>query len=269
ALDVRPGQCVLEIGTGTGWHAALLSYLAGEHGEVVTIEADPALAQAAQHALTTAGFHPLVITGDGLDGYPPGAPYDRVISTAAIREVVPSAWLNQLGPGGHLVTPWGTDWSNGVMLTVDLDPNGIACGRFSGDLAFMRIRSQRRSLYGWSPASDDIAHAQMRTTDCRGRDLDRMLNPDKGLFGIGARLASCCLIINWHEHGELHHTLELDDGVTRSWAQLDANLNAVVLDVSSGGWWSLKSYQRAGQGSSSCATARTTSPMRLVVRRSG
>lgn len=213
-LDVHPGQSVLEIGTGTGWNAALLSHLAGDHGRVVTIEVDPGLAQATRQALTTAGFHALVITGDGLDGYPPGAPYDRVISTAAIREVVPAAWLDQLRPGGRVVTPWGTDWSNGVMLTVDLPDNG-ARGAFSGDLAFMRIRSQRRSLYGWSPVADDIARAHTRTTDCRGSDLDRMLNPDKGLFGIGARLAPCCLIVNWHKHGELHHTLELDDGPTQ------------------------------------------------------
>jgi hypothetical protein len=88
----------------------------------------------------------------------------------------------------------------------------------------MRIRSQRRSLYGWSPAADDIAQAQISTMNCRGSDLDRMLNPAKGLFGIGARLASC-LIVQWNSRGELHHTLELDDGATRSWAQLDANLN--------------------------------------------
>jgi protein-L-isoaspartate O-methyltransferase len=225
ALAVQPGQSVMEIGTGTGWNAALLSRLIGEHGRVVTVEVDTALARAARQALTTAGFHVLVITGDGLDGYPPSAPYDRVISTAAIREVVPPAWLDQLRPGGRVVTPWGTDWSNGVMLTVDLDHNSVARGRFSGDLAFMRIRSQRRALYGWSPAADEIAQAQISTTDCRGSDLDRMLNPDKGLFGIGARLASCCLLVNWDKHGELHHTLELDDGATRSWAQLDANLN--------------------------------------------
>ncbi len=120
ALDVRPGQSVLEIGTGTGWNAALLSRAVGEHGRVVTIEVDPRLAQDARRALTPAGYHPLVITGDGLDGYSAGAPYDRVICTASIREVVPHAGLDQLRLGDRLVTPWGTDWSNGVMLTLDL-----------------------------------------------------------------------------------------------------------------------------------------------------
>lgn len=225
ALDVRPGQSVLEIGTGTGWNAALLSYLVGEHGRVVTIEVDPCLARDARHELTNAGYHPLMITGDGLDGFLPGAPFDRVISTAALRELVPSTWLDQLRPGGRLVTPWGTDWSNGAMLTLDLASDQVARGRFSGDLAFMRIRSQRRALHGWAPATDDIERAQISTTDCRGSDLDRMLNPNKGSFAIGARLVSCCLIMDWDKHGELHHNLELDDAATKSWAQIDANLN--------------------------------------------
>lgn len=225
ALDVQPGQSVLEIGTGTGWNAALLARCVGEHGRVVTIEVDPRLAQDARGALTNAGYEPLVITGDGTAGYPAGAPYDRVISTASIREVVPRAWLNQLRPGGRLVTPWGTDWSNGVMLTLTRTEDGVATGRFSGDLAFMRLRSQRRALYSWRPSDDDLTHAQISTTQCRGSDLDRMLNPGKGTFAIGARLPSCCLVVTWDAHGALHHTLELDDGATSSWAQLDANLN--------------------------------------------
>ncbi|MGH3941023.1 MAG: methyltransferase domain-containing protein [Pseudonocardiaceae bacterium] len=225
ALAVQPGQSVLEIGTGTGWNAALLTRRVGAHGRVVTIEVDPGLATQAQGALTSAGYHPLVITGDGLRGHPPGAPYDRVICTASIREAVPSAWLDQLRVGGRLVTPWGTDWSNGVMLTLSVDEGGAATGRFSGGLAFMRIRSQRPALYGWEPEDSDIKHAEISTTDCRGSDLDRMLNPNKGNFAIGARLASCCLVVQWDKHGKLHHNLELDHAATRSWAQLDANLN--------------------------------------------
>jgi protein-L-isoaspartate O-methyltransferase len=224
ALDVRPGQSVLEIGTGTGWNAALLANRVGAHGRVVTIEVDPCLAAGARCALTNAGYHPLVITADGLAGHPAGAPYDRVICTAAIREVVPQTWLDQLRLGGRLAIPWGTDWSNGVMLTLHKSEDGAATGRYRDDLAFMRIRSQRRALYRWRPEDSDIESAQVSTTECRGSDLDRMLNPDKGTFAIGARLAACCLIVEWDKHGELHHNLELDDAATRSWAQLDANL---------------------------------------------
>ncbi|MGB6162216.1 MAG: methyltransferase domain-containing protein [Pseudonocardiaceae bacterium] len=108
-LDLWPGQSVLEIGTGTGWNAALLANLVGAHGRVVTIEVDPCLAAGAQRALANAGYHPFVITADGLSGHSAGAPYGRVICTAAIRERVPWSWLDQLRPGGRLVTPWGTD----------------------------------------------------------------------------------------------------------------------------------------------------------------
>jgi protein-L-isoaspartate(D-aspartate) O-methyltransferase len=225
ALDVRPGHTVLEIGTGTGWNAALLSRRVGVAGRVVTIEVDPQLAEQARRALADAGYEPLVVTGDGLVGYTQLAPFDRVIATASVREVVPAAWLDQLKPGGRLVTPWGTDWSNGVMLTVDSPTEGTATGRFSGRLAFMRLRGQRRALYGWELEPAEIQHATVGTTDCRGNDLDRMLNPDKGAFAIGARLASCVLVVEWDKLGDGHHVLELDDRTTRSWAQVDADLN--------------------------------------------
>ncbi|MGH3941019.1 MAG: methyltransferase domain-containing protein [Pseudonocardiaceae bacterium] len=225
ALDVQPGQSVLEIGTGTGWNAALLAQRVGAHGRVVTVEADPRLAEDARCALSSAGYHPLVITGDGLAGYPAGARYDRVISTASIRAVVPGAWLDQLRIGGRLVTLWGTDWSNGVMLTLSLAQDGVAIGRFSGDLTFIRLRGRRRALHGWKPEGEDIERAVISTTECRCSDLERMLNPDKAQFAVGARLPSCRLVIEWNEHGKLHHNLELDDAATMSWAQLDANLN--------------------------------------------
>lgn len=75
----------------------------------------------------------------------------REICTAAIREVVPPAWLNQ--------------------LSLDLARHSTASGRFSGDLAFMRIRGQRGALYGWRPSPEAIERAQTSTTDCRGSDL--------------------------------------------------------------------------------------------------
>jgi protein-L-isoaspartate O-methyltransferase len=171
ALDVRPGHTVLEIGTGTGWNAALLSRRVGSAGRVITIEVDPDLAEQARRTLADAGYAPVVVPGDGLLGYAPLAPFDRVIATAAVREVVPAAWLDQLKPGGRLVTPWGTDWSNGVMLTVDTALDGTGAGRFSGRLAFMRLRSQRCALYGWQPDPADIEHAEVSTTDCRGNDV--------------------------------------------------------------------------------------------------
>lgn len=226
ALDVQPGQAVLEIGTGTGWNAALLEHRVGRNGRVVTIEVDDAVADGARAALSATGHRPLVITGDGLAGAPEHAPYDRIIATAAIRETVAQAWLEQLCPGGVLVTPWGTDWSNGVMLTLCKTADGTAVGRFSGNLAFMRVRSQRRALYGWEPDQAEIDAAVVSTTECRGADLDRMLNPELGNFAIGARLEPCCLVVAWDKNGERRHVLELDHRASRSWARVDADLTS-------------------------------------------
>lgn len=149
-----------------------------------------------------------------------------MISTAAVRELVPRAWLEQLRPGGRLVTPWGTDYANGALLTVELDEYGTATGCFHGDFAFMRLHGHRRSLYGWEPDEQLLAAADVSTTACRGGDLNRMLNPAKGKFVIGARLANTGLQVEWDKHGPGRHVIELDDATTGSFARLDADLTS-------------------------------------------
>ena len=224
ALDVHPGHSVLEIGTGTGWNAALLCQRVGQRGRVVSIEVDPLIAQAARTALTRAGYSPLVITGDGADGYPDGATYDRVLATAAVREIVPRAWLAQTRPGGLIVTPWGTDYCNGVMLTLHVAADGTVTGRFGGDLAFMRLRAQRRRFY--EPDEADIAHAEVTTTEVHGWDFFRMINSNQAAFAIGLRVPRCALTVELNKFGKDHNVLELDDITTKSWARLDANLTS-------------------------------------------
>ncbi|MGH3804273.1 MAG: rRNA adenine N-6-methyltransferase family protein, partial [Pseudonocardiaceae bacterium] len=86
ALDAQPGMRVLEIGTGTGYNAALLAHRLGVQN-VTSIEIDPDLADHARRALTATGYPVTVITGDGAQGYPPHAPYDRIMSTAAVQQV--------------------------------------------------------------------------------------------------------------------------------------------------------------------------------------
>jgi len=104
-LALEPGQRVMEIGAGTGYNAALLSYLAGEDGQVATIDIDPEVAEKARQQLRSAGYEGVrVVTGDGGFGHAEDAPYDRIIATAACWQI-PQAWVDQLAEGGILVLP--------------------------------------------------------------------------------------------------------------------------------------------------------------------
>ncbi|PWU07741.1 MAG: protein-L-isoaspartate O-methyltransferase [Terriglobia bacterium] len=104
-LELKGTETVLEVGTGSGYAAAVLGALAAE---VITIELIPALADFARENLTRTGRHRnvLVIGGDGSLGYPPRAPYDA-ISVAAAAPEIPAALLSQLREPGRLVIPVG------------------------------------------------------------------------------------------------------------------------------------------------------------------
>ncbi|SNT33509.1 methyltransferase, FxLD system [Actinacidiphila glaucinigra] len=104
-LDVQPGQNILELGAGTGYNAALLAHLVGEHGHVTTIDVDEDLVQGARAHLAAAGYSNVeALTRDGAVGHASGAPYDRIIATVGAHGV-PHAWTQQLARGGRLLTP--------------------------------------------------------------------------------------------------------------------------------------------------------------------
>jgi protein-L-isoaspartate(D-aspartate) O-methyltransferase len=115
-LGVRPHHRVLEVGTGSGYQAAILSRLALE---VVTIERFRTLAEAARTRLETLGYRNVEVRlGDGLAGAPDRAPFDRIIVTAA-TETVPESLVEQLAQEGVMVLPLGSHGSpqNLVKLT--------------------------------------------------------------------------------------------------------------------------------------------------------
>lgn len=104
SLEVEEGQEVLKIGTGTGYSTALLCHRLGEDN-VTTVDVDPGVARRADDALESIGVSTWTVTGDGLLGHPPRAPYDRVIATCAVRRV-PYTWVRQTRPGGVILTRW-------------------------------------------------------------------------------------------------------------------------------------------------------------------
>ncbi len=106
-LDLQDGMKILEIGTGTGYHAAVVSRIVGEKGRVITIERVPELAEKAKEIYESLGYKNIhVIVGDGSKGYEKEAPYDRIYVTASAPKI-PESLLFQLKHGGKLLIPVG------------------------------------------------------------------------------------------------------------------------------------------------------------------
>lgn len=112
-LDIGDGMRVLEIGTGTGYNAALLSHRVGDRN-VVSMDIDPTLVDHAAHQLAQFGYAPTLIAGDGLDGATEHGPYDRIIATAAVPEI-PVAWIRQLKPGGKILANLRGNLAGGTL----------------------------------------------------------------------------------------------------------------------------------------------------------
>jgi protein-L-isoaspartate(D-aspartate) O-methyltransferase len=120
ALQLTPAHTVLEIGTGSGYQAAVLADIVKQ---VYSIEIVPELADSARRALAQAGIRNVEVrTGNGYLGWPDRAPFDRIIVTAAPPEI-PQALVDQLADGGIMVVPVGT--SHQEIVVVTKTPGGV------------------------------------------------------------------------------------------------------------------------------------------------
>ncbi|MET8622710.1 methyltransferase domain-containing protein [Kitasatospora sp. NPDC004669] len=204
-LDLAPGMRVLEIGTGTGFNAALLSHRLGDVN-VTTIEIDPAVVELARSNLKANGYDPTVVCGDGSLGWSAEAPYDRVVATCSVQHV-PRTWIEQTRPGGAVLVPWESPWICGGLLRLTVKGDGTATGRYTADSAFMLMRTHRLDLRLFRDVvMNDHVPAESTTARSPWAIAD---SPIETQFAFGHRLGD--LWYAWH------HDPDLDDVETRLW----------------------------------------------------
>jgi protein-L-isoaspartate(D-aspartate) O-methyltransferase len=151
-LDVRPGQSVLEIGSG-GYQAALLRELVGPDGSVTTMDIDPEAIGRARTCLDLVGYGDVrTVCADGEYGAPGQGPFDRIIIAVQAWDI-PPAWTGQLAPGGRLVTPLLTQ---GVSRSWALDrEDGHLVSRGNGPAGFVPMQGAGRNPRRWSAPVDE------------------------------------------------------------------------------------------------------------------
>ncbi|MEU5988231.1 ATP-grasp peptide maturase system methyltransferase [Spirillospora sp. NPDC047418] len=206
ALDVADGMTVLEIGTGTGYNAALLSERLAAH-DVTSVDISEQLVDAARRRLRSLGYRPAVAVADGREGHPGRAPYERIIATCAFPHI-PPAWLDQLKPGG-LVLVNIAGGIGGAMAVARMDEGGTATGRYLPEWAgFMPARSLR------STPEPNYPDAECSRETSLGPDC-----LDSAAFAFMAQLHVGEAAPYWatHEDGFQLYGLSAPDG---SWAEV-------------------------------------------------
>lgn len=168
-LDVHAGQSVLEVGTGTGWNAALLKNIVGTQGHVTTVEVDAGMAALARERLDTARCTRVEMrVADAAEGLAGDRQYDRIIATAGVHVgQLPYSWVEHTKPGGVIVAPMRADMAPGPLVRFVVDDDGTACGHAVSwlQVAFMEMRSHRVSSAELASLRWDDATADVSSTD--------------------------------------------------------------------------------------------------------
>ncbi|MFJ3906181.1 methyltransferase domain-containing protein [Streptomyces sp. NPDC090025] len=209
-LSVEDGHRVLEIGTGTGYNAALLSARLGGH-LVHSVDIDPALVDQAQRALSSVGFTPQLTTGDGTRTSSPVGRFDRIIATCSVPSI-PAAWIEQSRPGTILVADVALGIEGG-LVRLEVDARGRALGRFTTNAGrFMAARGEART-YPAPQRPERAAETGTRPStvtadDIRGNYAFRLL--------LALRLPKAETVYHVDDAGAMSLQIQTADG---SWAR--------------------------------------------------
>ncbi|MFF5563896.1 methyltransferase domain-containing protein [Streptomyces sp. NPDC012623] len=227
ALDVRRGTRVLEIGTGTGYNAALLCWLAGADS-VTTVDSSERLTTTAEARLRACGPAPTVRCADGAEGAPGEARFDRVIATCSVRRI-PAAWFDQCVPGGLLVVPLKGVLAGGALARLQKLPDGTAVGRIlHTPAAFMPLLSGSRRT---PKIPESVAGGRQRASKVSGSVLDDWT------FSFFAQLhMPAGTVRDYHRGPDGAHVTTLYDPMDDSYARIaDRASEAGATVVTSGG----------------------------------
>ena len=140
-LRLKPGDNVLEIGTASGYNAALMSCIVGQAGHVTSIEIDKDLATQAERNLSRAKVVDVrVVHADAASGYLPRAAYDHIVATAGVWDI-PQTWVRQLKDGGNLLVPI---WVDGIQLSAKFrkQVDGTLLSEDNRSCAFVYMRGE-------------------------------------------------------------------------------------------------------------------------------
>ena len=143
ALQLIPGLTVLEVGAGSGYHAATIAEVIGPHGHVYTVEIVEDLASSARANLEKAGYADRVtlVLGDGSLGYPDRAPYDRICLTAASPQI-PKHLIDQLRIGGTMLAPVGGRFFPQELVSIKKKSQSEVEKRELGGVAFVPLKGK-------------------------------------------------------------------------------------------------------------------------------
>lgn len=169
-LSLPKDAIVLEIGTGSGYQAAVLSQLVRQ---VYTIETIPELAQSAQKTLSQYGYDNVkVFTGDGYSGLADHAPYDGIMVTA-VAEQIPPSLLKQLKPGGRMVIPVGEHFGEQNLLLINKSETGEIDIRQVLPVSFVPLTRQRHSATTPVKSNDCFADQDQEEMGELSEDLNQ------------------------------------------------------------------------------------------------